>query len=82
MGSQLVTALAFHIVLGHKSGLDILGDLVINDSRAWAVFLGGFLLGHGDHIGSLAMQFIPAGIAYPLYSGQLPRCVSKRRVTT
>lgn len=39
------------------------------DTRALAVVAGGFLLGHGDHLGSLAMQFIPAGVAYPLYAG-------------
>jgi len=33
------------------------------------VFAGGFLLSHGDHLGALAMQSIPAGIAYPIYGG-------------
>eukprot|EP01052_Picozoa_sp_SAG31_P011598 SAG31_NODE_659_length_13095_cov_4.439597_8_plen_305_part_00 len=37
--------------------------------RELAVFTGGWLLGHADHLSSIAMQYIPAGIAYPLYAG-------------
>ena len=31
-----------------------------------AVFLGGFLLGHGDHLCAIAMDSISPGIAYPV----------------
>jgi len=39
------------------------------DIHAVAVILGGFALGHADHLGAFAMQYIPAGVAYPMYSG-------------
>jgi len=31
--------------------------------------LGGFMLGHADHLGAFAMGYIPAGVAYPMYAG-------------
>jgi hypothetical protein len=34
-----------------------------------AVIGGGFLLGHGDHLGAFCMQHIPPGLAFPLYAG-------------
>ena len=37
--------------------------------RDGAVFLGGFCLGHGDHISALSMQHLPAGVVYPVYAG-------------
>ena len=43
-----------------RSGLDL---------RDGAVFLGGFCIGHGDHISALAMQHLPGGVVYPIYAG-------------
>jgi multidrug transporter EmrE-like cation transporter len=37
--------------------------------RDGAVFLGGFCLGHGDHLSALAMEHLPGGVVYPLYAG-------------
>lgn len=39
------------------------------DGRVAAVVAGGFLLGHGDHIGSAAMQYLPPSSAYMCYAG-------------
>jgi len=39
------------------------------DIRVAAVLLGGFMLGHGDHLGALSMQYMSAGVAYPMYAG-------------
>jgi len=39
------------------------------DIRVGAVLLGGFMLGHGDHLGALSMQYISPGVAYPMYAG-------------
>ena len=32
------------------------------DIRVGAVLLGGFMLGHGDHLGALSMQYISPGV--------------------
>lgn len=76
MGSQLATSIFLAVTVGNSclgnsaSALDYLQRLLsAPDARSLAVFAGGFLLGHGDHLGSLAMQFIPPGVAYPLYAG-------------
>ena len=38
-------------------------------SRDGAVFLGGVLVGHGDHLSALAMRRLPGGVVYQLYAG-------------
>lgn len=85
MLSQLITSLVFlgTIGSGHTAALLGLGNddsamehlqvlfakPLVDSTGSLAIMAGGFLLGHGDHLGSLAMQFIPASIAYPLYGG-------------
>jgi len=76
MTSQLLTSIVFAATLGSSGvGTDdaawqfLARALSGHDARVFAVFAGGFLLGHSDHMGSLAMQVIPAGVAYPLYAG-------------
>jgi multidrug transporter EmrE-like cation transporter len=73
--SQLFTSVLFAMTLGmlHTSQSDISFIEALSaqpiDLQAGAVFLGGFLLGHGDHLGALAMEHIDVGIAYPVYAG-------------
>ena len=71
IASQAASAFTCRAIIGGPSAsvADVFTALFDGHSRAWAVLLGGFMLAHGDHIGSLAMQFIPAGVAYPLYAG-------------
>eukprot|EP00656_Telonema_subtile_P041972 TRINITY_DN4733_c0_g1_i3.p1 TRINITY_DN4733_c0_g1~~TRINITY_DN4733_c0_g1_i3.p1 ORF type:complete len:314 (-),score=63.90 TRINITY_DN4733_c0_g1_i3:161-1102(-) len=48
--------------VGHLHTLEL-------DWHVGAVMLGGFCLGHADHMGAVSMQMIPAAVAYPIYAG-------------
>lgn len=76
ISSQLLASLFWAALLGSSDvGNDVSAFAEISKAFAapnlqmMCVLAGGFLLGHGDHLGALAMQSIPAGIAYPIYGG-------------
>lgn len=68
--TQLTMAIFWGLMLGTT---DFLHDVSIALSKAdyhtVSAMVGGFLLGHGDHIGSIAMQRLPASHAYMIYAG-------------
>ena len=45
------------------------GALAPEGAHVWALLFGGFMLGHSDQLGSVAMQRLPATTAYMLYAG-------------
>ena len=67
MLSQFLTACTYLLLLGSFS--DAIDVLKSPNLREWAVFAGGFALGHADQLSALSMSYLPAAIAFPLYAG-------------
>mmetsp|Transcript_13470 Transcript_13470/g.24775 ORF Transcript_13470/g.24775 Transcript_13470/m.24775 type:complete len:364 (-) Transcript_13470:54-1145(-) len=74
IASQFLNSILLSLTLGMISTsesnvrfTDALCDQPV-DLRSGAVFLGGFLLGNGDHIGALVMEHI-GSLSYPVYAG-------------
>jgi multidrug transporter EmrE-like cation transporter len=78
IGSQWVTAAVMALTLGNLPSpandhffnqelITVISETPIK--KLFCVMAGGFCLGHGDHIGAVAMEHIPGAIAYPCYSG-------------
>ena len=68
--SQFCTAWVYFVALSSAhSRQQMVTALTEPGLREGALVLGGFLLGHGDQLSALAMGYLPAGIAYPLYAG-------------
>ena len=44
------------------------------DIKHVAIILGGIFSGNGDNIASLAMEGLPAGVAFPIYAGTMTVC--------
>ena len=71
ISAQFAAAICWAALLGPADVVwhDLTTALAHFDGRVAAVITGGFLLAHGDHIGSVAMQRLPASHAYMLYAG-------------
>ena len=76
--SELMFGIAWTFILGSVRGSPPWCDAAsIFDAKTWtsalhrkaAVLLGGFLIGHTDNIGAVAMQRLSAGTAFPIYAG-------------
>ena len=73
--TQFVLGWTYLLVLGSVTvggnSVVVLTDVLLNadylSKETIATFFGGFLLGHGDHLGSFAMEFAASGIIYPIY---------------
>jgi len=65
--SQFLTATVYLLALGDPSAAA--HALQHPNLRTAAVLLGGFSLGHADQLSALAMGYLPAAVAYPLYAG-------------
>ena len=51
------------VVLQSATATELAEALRHPSLREGAVFAGGFLLGHADQLSSIAMSYIPAGVA-------------------
>lgn len=76
MSAQLIMSVFWAFTLGMISGHDETFTSAMSelfggkfDIHCLAVMGGGFMLGHADHLGAFAMQYISPGIAYPMYAG-------------
>eukprot|EP00658_Telonema_sp_P-2_P028994 TRINITY_DN22115_c0_g1_i1.p3 TRINITY_DN22115_c0_g1~~TRINITY_DN22115_c0_g1_i1.p3 ORF type:complete len:135 (+),score=35.39 TRINITY_DN22115_c0_g1_i1:54-458(+) len=70
MSAQFVCALVWAATMGMATSTDGrwsngISSLSI-DLHVAAIFLGGWCLGHADHLGSMAMQLISPGGAYSM----------------
>ena len=61
--SQCATAFVYLAVLRTASVAQLAQAVHHPSLRQCAVFFGGFLLGHADQLSSIAMSYIPAGVA-------------------